>query len=160
MFNFSQRSLNNLDGVHPDLADVCHLALKKTRIDFIIIEGVRNRRRQEELVASGSSWTMDSRHLTGHAIDVVAWINGDISWAWPLYHQIYKAFQEAADELNVDIEWGGHWAAPKCDGPHIQLSRRKYPAANDNSFSKEQAKPRVARKAKRKSKKTTKSKVA
>lgn len=128
MFKFSQRSIKNLDGVHHDIAAVAALALTLTSVDFVVIEGVRNRRRQEQLVAEGASWTMNSRHLTGHAIDVAALdTNGEVSWSWPLYYEIAAAFKEAAKRLNIDINWGGDWRGKKKDGPHFQLSWKKYP---------------------------------
>lgn len=151
MFKFSQRSIKNLDGVHPDLIAVCTLALKLTTVDFVIIEGVRNRRRQEQLVLSGASQTMNSRHLTGHAIDVAAWADGAISWAWPHYHLIAEAFKRAAKELEIDIVWGGDWETFK-DGPHFQLSHTVYPAIGEKSAP--------TPKRKKVSKKTTAKKIA
>lgn len=123
-FRFSQRSLNNLIGVHIDLQKVAMRALEVTSVDFVVIEGVRSRKRQEELVAAGASWTMNSRHLTGHAIDVAAWIGG-IRWDWPLYDRIATAMFTAAYEYNVPIVWGGNWK--QRDGAHFELDRNFYP---------------------------------
>jgi peptidoglycan L-alanyl-D-glutamate endopeptidase CwlK len=87
---------------------------------------MRTKEQQKELVACGASRTMNSRHLTGHAVDVVAWKGGKISWSWPLYHQISNAMKQAALELQVDIQWGGDWVSFK-DGPHFQLTHESYP---------------------------------
>ena len=73
---------------------------------------------------------MNSRHLTGHAVDLGALLEGKIRWDWPLYHEIAAAMKEAARELEVEIEWGGDWRNFP-DGPHFQLSRAKYPARTD-----------------------------
>lgn len=127
MFNFSRRSLRNLEGVHPDLVSVAHAAIKTTTTDFVVIEGLRTVARQRQLYTTGKSMTMNSRHITGHAIDVVPWVNGTVSWNWSDYYPIADAFKEAADELNVQIEWGGQWATFP-DAPHFQLSRQHYPA--------------------------------
>ncbi|MDH5626445.1 MAG: M15 family metallopeptidase [Nitrospira sp.] len=125
-FKFSKRSLSRLEGVHPDLVNVVHRALTKTTVDFGVSEGVRTLERQRKLVASGASTTMRSRHLTGHAVDLVAYIGSDIAWDWPLYRKIADAMKEAAEELNVPIEWGGDWRTFK-DGPHFQLPWKDYP---------------------------------
>lgn len=126
MFKFSKRSLNNLKEVHPDLQAVMHKALEYTPVDFVVIDGLRTVEEQKALVKSGASKTMNSRHLTGHAVDIVPWSNGSIRWDWPLFYAIEPAVKSAAKELGVDIEWGGDWPTFK-DGPHWQLSRKKYP---------------------------------
>jgi peptidoglycan L-alanyl-D-glutamate endopeptidase CwlK len=100
-------------------------AIEITEVDFTVIEGLRTRERQKELVASGASQTMNSRHLTGHAVDLAAWV-GEIRWDWPLYHKIAEAMKHAAAEDGIHIEWGGDWKSFR-DGPHFQLSRRNYP---------------------------------
>jgi hypothetical protein len=86
-FVFSKRSLTNLEGVHHDLVELAHLALSMSPIDFVVIDGVRTIEEQRILVAKGKSKTMDSRHLTGHAIDIAAWMNGAISWDFGLYEK-------------------------------------------------------------------------
>lgn len=125
-FRFSKRSLANLQGVHPDLIQVAHRAIQLTAVDFVVIEGLRTVARQKQLVAIGASRTMNSRHITGHAIDVAAWEGGTISWHWPLYKRISLAFKAAAQELNIPIVWGGDWRSFR-DGPHYELDRRHYP---------------------------------
>ncbi|MCX2590148.1 M15 family metallopeptidase, partial [Proteus penneri] len=79
-FRLSRRSEENLRGVHPDLVKVVHRALEITDIDFMVIEGKRNEARQRQLVASGKSQTMNSRHLTGHAVDCAPLVNNQIPW--------------------------------------------------------------------------------
>ena len=124
-FVFSQRSLNNLEGVHPDLVAVAHRALQITPVDFVVIEGVRSIERQKQLFESGASRTMNSRHLTGHAIDVAAWVGGTVRWDWPLYDVIGASFKAAAKELDVPFVWGGDWTTFR-DGPHNELDRVFY----------------------------------
>ena len=125
-FRFSSRSLRNLEGVHPDLVAVAHRALQITEIDFIVTEGLRTREKQIELVRAGASRTTRSRHLTGHAIDIAAWVAGGVRWDWPLYEELSRAFKQAAAELKVPIVWGGDWKSFR-DGPHYELSRTEYP---------------------------------
>lgn len=127
-FRLSKRSEENLRGVHPDLVKVVHRVLEITDIDFMVIEGKRNEARQRQLVASGKSQTMNSRHLTGHAVDCAPLVNNQIPWNdWSYFKKVADAMIKAAKELGVDIEWGGNWKAFK-DGPHFQLTHKTYPA--------------------------------
>lgn len=124
---FSQRSENNLKGVNPDLVKVVRRALQLSPVDFGITEGLRTRERQTQLVAEGKSQTMNSRHLTGHAVDVFAYPTPAGSWDMKYYQQIAQAFKAASDELAIPVEWGGNWTTLK-DGPHFQLPYKAYPA--------------------------------
>ena len=129
-FKFSKRSLDRLEEVHPDLVNVVHRALTKTVVDFGVTEGIRTLVRQKALVAAGASMTMRSRHLTGHAVDLVAYVGPQVRWDWPLYTKIAEAMKAAAAELNIPLEWGGDWKSFK-DGPHFQLPWKDYPPKGD-----------------------------
>lgn len=122
-YRLGQRSKENLQGVHPDLVKVVERAIELTEQDFTVIEGLRSVERQKQLVASGASRTMNSRHLTGHAVDIAPW---PISWEWDKFYLIEDAMKQAARELNIPIEWGGDWKSFK-DGPHWQLPWKDYP---------------------------------
>lgn len=126
VFVFSRRSENSLLGVHPDLVRVVRRALELSTVDFAVTEGLRTLDRQRKLVDSGASQTMNSRHLTGHAVDLAPYIGGQIRWDWPPFHEIARAMKAAAAELGVSLVWGGDWKSFK-DGPHFELDRRKYP---------------------------------
>ena len=123
---FGERSEKNLVGVHPDLVKVMRLAIERTTVDFGITEGLRTKERQKELFDQKKSRTMNSRHITGHAVDVMAYVDGKGSWMWALYEAINKAVQDAADELKIPIVWGGSWVSFR-DGPHFELDREFYP---------------------------------
>jgi peptidoglycan L-alanyl-D-glutamate endopeptidase CwlK len=126
-FKLSQRSLKRLEGVHPDLVAVVELAIIMTPVDFTVIEGLRTPERQRELYRAGATKTLNSRHLTGHAVDLAPLVKGQVRWDWPLFHQLAPAMKDAAHELGVSLEWGGDW--PRFpDGPHFELSRYKYSA--------------------------------
>lgn len=125
-FKLSKRSLSKLEGVHPALTSVVKRAIEVTEIDFAVTEGLRSVERQRELVAAGASKTYNSRHLTGHAVDLVAYIGGEVRWDWPLYGKLANAMKSAAEELGVKIVWGGDWISFK-DGPHFELDRKFYP---------------------------------
>jgi peptidoglycan L-alanyl-D-glutamate endopeptidase CwlK len=125
-FVLGSRSRARLKGVHPDLVKVVELALTYSPHDFTITEGLRSVARQRELKAAGASQTMNSRHITGHAIDFAVLVGGKVRWDWPLYGQVAEAFKRAAKELNVPIIWGGDWKSLR-DGPHVELDRKRYP---------------------------------
>jgi len=111
-FKLSQRSLGRLDGVKNQLHSVVTTAISLTNCDFGVTCGLRNIQEQEELVARGASQTMNSKHLTGDAVDVVAYIGSRISWELNLYDEIADAFKEASIKEGVPIKWGGAWSVP------------------------------------------------
>ncbi|PZU62230.1 MAG: peptidase M15 [Brevundimonas sp.] len=125
-FTFSTRSRKALAGVHADLVRVAIRALELSNTDFVVTEGLRTAQRQAGLVRAGASQTRNSRHLTGHAIDVAALVDGEVRWDWPLYGRIAAAFKKASAELDVPIVWGGDWRTLR-DGPHFELDRSRYP---------------------------------
>jgi len=126
------RSERNLVGVHPDLVLVVRQSWQALQgrpdgLGFIVIEGLRSRARQAELVKAGASQTMNGRHLTGHAVDLMATVNGRGRWDWPLYRSLAEAVKAQAANLKTPIVWGGDWRTLR-DGPHYELDRRAYPA--------------------------------
>ena len=125
-FVFSKRSLNNLKGVHPDLVKVVERALELTAVDFVVVEGIRTEEKQRQYVESGASKTMNSRHLTGHAVDLIAWVDRTVNWDLINYEKIAAVMKEAGRELGIPVEWGGDWKTFK-DGPHFQLPWKEYP---------------------------------
>lgn len=125
-YALSAKSLRRLDGVHPDLVSVVKLAIELTGVDFGVTEGLRTIERQRELYAKGASQTMNSRHLTGHAVDLVAFVGSEVRWDWPLYHKIADAMKRAANALGVPIVCGADWKKFP-DGPHFELDRKQYP---------------------------------
>ena len=108
-FTLSKRSLAELEGVDERLVAVVHRALELTVQDFAVHDGLRTIEEQREYVRKGASQRMDSRHLTGHAVDLVPWINGKLRWEWePIYH-IADAVRRAAIEKELELRWGGCW---------------------------------------------------
>lgn len=126
-FRLSQKSLDRLSGLHPDLVAVVKRAIEITEVDFAVLEGVRSKARQEQLFKQKATKTMNSRHLTGHAVDLGAYVGGSVRWDWPLYYQIADAMKAAAEELDVPLTWGGDWKTFP-DGPHFELPWANYPA--------------------------------
>lgn len=134
MRTWSDRSLRNLQGVHPDLRMVLDRALQSSDVDFLVNEGLRTIERQKELLRIGATTTLKSRHLTGHAVDLYAWVdtNRDGKVVFEemsnvlLLKKIAEAVKLSASELRIPVEWGGDWKKFK-DYPHFQLSWKAYP---------------------------------
>ena len=147
-YKFSQASLNRLATVHPDMQKVAKRAIELSPIDFSITQGRRTLDEQKRLYGKGRTaaqcraagvpidyalpmekkvtWTLQSNHLSGNAIDVAPFVNGKLEYddngklgLWP---KIAKAFKDAARELGVSIEWGGDWKKTT-DRPHFELVR-------------------------------------
>lgn len=134
-----------LDDVHPVLAAIISAASARCDVPFTVIEGLRSPERQRELVARGASKTTNSRHLTGHAVDLwpldpatrrpvpsdAAFPRGSAKARaaserlWRELRIIAGAVKAVAREQGVDIEWGGDWG---WDAPHVQLPRDDFPA--------------------------------
>lgn len=151
MFVLSDASRAKLDGVHRDLITIVESASRHSSVMFSVGEGRRTMARQRQLVASGKSKTMHSRHITGHAVDLYAVVDGEISWDFDLYFEIATAVQFAASKLVASVVWGGCWESlasvsdlsqaveaykHRCrksgkdallDGVHFELSRAFYP---------------------------------
>lgn len=122
-FSLGDRSLKNLEGVHKDLVKVVERAIKITKQDFTVVEGVRTLDRQKKLLADGFTKTLNSRHLTGHAVDLCPY---PIEWDdHNKFEVISKAMKQAASELGVSIVWGGDWTRG-WDKPHYELNRKVY----------------------------------
>jgi peptidoglycan L-alanyl-D-glutamate endopeptidase CwlK len=111
-FKLSQRSIERLDGVNDKLVDVVTRAIEISTIDFGVSEGLRTVEKQREYVAAGKSQTMDSKHLTGDAVDLMAYVAGQVSWELNVYDNLADAMKQAAIEKNVAIKWGAAWNVP------------------------------------------------
>ena len=123
-YKLGTRSMQSLSGVHPDLVAVVKLAITITEQDFTVIEGIRNINRQRELFKAGKSTTMNSRHITGHAVDMVPW---PVDWNdLERFEVMSEAMKTAAEELDIPIVWGGDWKS-FYDAPHFELDRKAYP---------------------------------
>ena len=125
-FGLSKRSLARLEGVDPRLVALVREAIALSPVDFMVTEGLRTPERQAALIRAGASRTKRSRHLTGHAVDVAAMVDGQVRWDWPLYPRIAAAFKAAAVRQGTPIVWGGDWPSLR-DGPHFELDRKVFP---------------------------------
>ena len=148
-FKLSSRSEAKLEGLDPRLVAVVKAAIHVSKIDFGVICGMRTLEEQRALVEKGASQTMKSKHLDGHAVDLMAYIGSRGSWELNLYDDIADAMAEAAREIDVPIVWGAAWTVtniaqfdgtmedamnsyiderrsqnrrPFIDGPHFQIT--------------------------------------
>ena len=137
-----QRSLSRLEGVHPDLVRVVKTAALLSDLDFTVLEGLRTVERQKQLVNQGASRTMNSRHITGHAVDLGALVGGEVRWDWGLYLKLGEVMRAASLAEKVPVRWGGTWKLLSAiegpitskilsrsfpDGPHFEIDPKKYP---------------------------------
>ena len=113
-------STRRMAGVDPRLVAVVKAAAEISEVPFQVTEGVRTRERQQYLVKTGKSKTMNSYHLRGKAVDLVAMPDGAVSWNLADYRRINAAMQKAAKAAGVTITWGGSWKTI-IDGPHWQI---------------------------------------
>ncbi len=150
-----KHSLAELNGVHPDLVKVVKKAIEITAQDFTVHDGIRTLAEQRMLLKCGASKTLNSRHITGHAVDLVPYINGKLRWEWGPIYKIAESMRGAARHHGIPIVWGGCWDInfteserppeelvehyiQQCrkvrgkkafvDGPHYELSRHQYKA--------------------------------
>ena len=108
-YKLSQRSLDRMDGIDERLEAVVRHAITATKTDFGVICGMRTLEEQRALVEKGASQTMKSKHLDGHAVDLMAYIGSRGSWELNLYDDIADAMAEGAREVDVPIRWGAAW---------------------------------------------------
>ena len=119
-FSLSKKSKEKLEGIDMRLVRLVEQAIQETEIDFTVLEGLRTPERQQQLVNDGFSQTMKSKHLTGHAVDLGAIVDGKLSWDKKHYPAIAVAMKKAAADQNVNIRWGGDFKS-FFDGPHFEL---------------------------------------
>lgn len=122
---FSTRSEKQLASVHPNLQRIVRRCLEISHDDFCVIEGLRTPARQQQLVREGLSKTLNSRHLTGHAVDIAPVIEGKVPWNdWRRFEMLADSMKSSAQELNIALIWGGDWKTFK-DGVHFELANNR-----------------------------------
>ena len=105
------KSLAKLNGVDNRLIAVVKLAIQLTEQDFSVNCGLRTLAEQKELLKAGATTTLNSRHITGHAVDLVPFVEGKANWDWKYVYPVAEAMRKAAKQLNVTIRWGGDWSS-------------------------------------------------
>jgi peptidoglycan L-alanyl-D-glutamate endopeptidase CwlK len=116
-FALGKASQAKLDLVRPQLARVVRRAITITTADFTVFEAMRTLATQKEYLRRGVTKTLNSRHLTGDAVDLVPWVSGGPRWEWPPIYNIAAAMREAAVIEGVALRWGGVWDRRLADLP-------------------------------------------
>lgn len=136
-FKLGTTSMLRLKEVKPILRKVVERAIQLSTIDFLVSEGKRTLKRQQELYAQGRTSpgkkvtrTMNSKHLTGDAVDLAPFVDGKADWDdLKKFDEIYKAMMAAAEGLGVKLRYGGDWDRDgilrekgETDSPHFELA--------------------------------------
>lgn len=135
MTELSALSRERLKGVHPDLVKCVEDAAANAPFEILVVDGRRTAARQRKLVAEGKSTTMNSRHLTGHAVDLCAMNGGKLVWGKPQSHAIADLMKAEATNKGINLEWGGDWRS-FVDTPHFQLAWKDYPKQDESWMKK------------------------
>lgn len=120
-FQLTDADKRKLVGVNYRLVAVVNRVALVTPKPFAVIEGVRSLARQRQLVKQGASKTLNSKHLTGRAVDIVPLVNGKISWDWKHYEPIVKTAKAVSADMGVPMIFGFDWG---WDAPHWELAAR------------------------------------
>lgn len=141
MMELEALSRSRIRRIHPDLIAIVEETQRRLPFKIRVPGdgGWRTKAQQKSLVARGLSWTMDSKHRTGHAVDLVALIDKgrknrkgepilDAAWTNPHARTVAEMMKAVADERGIDLTWGGDWK--KRDTPHFELSWDDYPKAD------------------------------
>lgn len=141
-YKFSKRSLQRMEGVHPELKQVFKAALKDSPIDFGIPGdgGVRTAERQNELFKDGKSkcdgYDKLSRHQIkpgedyGRALDFYAFVDGSASWERHHLSMVAGVIMATAKRLreqgqiSIQLYWGGQFGSATFNGwdfPHMEI---------------------------------------
>jgi len=140
MNKFSQRSLDTLKGVHPNLVKLMTEAIKESPVDFTIVQGVRTTQYQQSLYAQGR--TVKGKIVTnadgvkkksnhqaksdgyGHAVDLFPFYNGKVQLddkeVIPKLKLISVHIKAVAKCLGIGITWGGDFKS-LFDPAHFEL---------------------------------------
>ena len=137
MPKFSQRSIDALKGVHPDLVKLMTEAIKDSPVDFTVTEGVRTAERQQMLfkqrpkVTNVDGIIKKSNHQVksdgyGHAVDLYPFYNGSVQVqdkeVIPKLKLIAVHIKSVAKCLGISITWGGDFKSLH-DPPHFELKK-------------------------------------
>lgn len=109
-FKFSERSEQILNTVKLELNVLAHKVLEISPIDFSIVEGYRDKERQEQLYKANKTKTLNSKHCSGEAIDIAPYINNKLDYeAVNDCCFIVGLFYAKAKELNINMKVGALW---------------------------------------------------
>lgn len=153
---------NRLVGVNDKLQDIVRLAVEDLDFDVIVIEGLRPQSRQNKLYAQGRTepgnivtWTLESEHTKGNAVDLAPIKDGIILWADSAkFKKLADAMFRIAGIMGVAIRWGKDWDNDKIigekdetDSPHFELTGvHKWESKSSLDQSSQQLQPSLEQK--------------
>jgi len=137
MLGLSRRSQQKLVGLHPQLVIFVYELMNEMNTrkannlnytDFSVFEGLRTMKRQKELFSKGKSWTLNSNHLIGNAVDIVVYIPAvGVTWDDKKYstqwNVLLKVAKHVIEKHELQIESG--YSLWKMDKPHFQMRKTK-----------------------------------
>lgn len=105
MYRFGKRSKERLKGVDVRLINVLNELIKI--MDVTIIEGLRTKERQEELLKKGATKVKYSKHMEGKAVDLAPY---PIDWEdTDRFYYMGGMIRGIAKQLNINVRFGGDW---------------------------------------------------
>lgn len=124
----SRASAEKLNTVRMELRQVVLKAFETVPFDVTVIEGYRNKDRQDQLFAEGKTKVRVSRHQSGFAVDLCPY---PVDWNDKArFITLAEHMFAAAKELGVTIRWGGNWSRDNVhdkppssfvDMPHFEI---------------------------------------
>jgi peptidoglycan L-alanyl-D-glutamate endopeptidase CwlK len=112
MFKLGTTSKSRLEGLDGRLIRGVSYAINITKVDLFVVEGIRGLEQQKWNVASGVSQTMDSKHLTGDAVDIAAYVGREAVWEGPDMFVVGEAMRKGFQHQGTSVRWGGAWHIP------------------------------------------------
>ena len=116
----SKLSMERLEGVDERLTAIVIETAARCPFPFNVSEGLRTVEKQREYVRQGKSRTMNSKHLTGKAVDLYPLSMDRKQVDWSRFEELADLMFQVAGEQGTELVWGGHWKTfvDKC---HFQL---------------------------------------
>lgn len=115
------RLLDDLSPRFKPLAIELLARLAEAQIPVLVVDTLRTEDEQKANIAKGVSWTLNSKHLTGDAIDIVPYqvysVDGPDKLLWSTDHPIWLKVGWIGEKLG--LRWGGRWKVK--DMGHFEL---------------------------------------
>ena len=120
VMELSKLSLERLEGVDERLKAIVIECAARCSYPFNVSEGLRTKEQQREYVRQGKSRTMNSKHLTGKAVDLYPLTMNRKQVDWSRFEELADLMFQVARDQDTEIVWGGHWKTfvDKC---HFEL---------------------------------------
>ena len=120
VMELSELSKKRLEGVDERLKAIVIECAARCPYPFNVSEGLRTKEQQREYVRQGKSRTMNSKHLTGRAVDLYPLTMNRKQVDWSRFEELADLMFQVASDQGTEIVWGGHWKTfvDKC---HFEL---------------------------------------